>query len=219
MRHRLTTLIALALISVFAVSGATVRAYVDGGWPETCLEMNDMVEASAYGSGAVDIYQRAFGDNAEAACRNDHRGDIRRAFTWALGGSAPAPVSALAEQTGRVLQVYDGDTITVEHRGVLQGIRYHGVFAPELREADGPRARADNAALVPVGSTVTWQPCYTLRSRPAELRGKPQLQMTYGRVVARVFASGGSVNDTMAANMYASGGRGAGDSFPSCVPG
>ena len=50
--------------------------------------MNDMVEASEHGSGAVGIYQRAFGDGAEAACQNDHRDDIQRAFAWAIGGTA-----------------------------------------------------------------------------------------------------------------------------------
>lgn len=79
-------LIAVAMVSV----AGTASAYFFGGWPETCLEMNDMVEASSRGSGAVGIYQRAFGEDAEAACQRDHRNDIRRAFAWAIGEAPSA---------------------------------------------------------------------------------------------------------------------------------
>ena len=94
----------LVLIAVSAAAVASVSAYIDGGWPETCLEMNDMVEASPLGSGAVGIYQRAFGDQAEQACRNDHRDDVRRAFAWAIGGpsepvQAPPPYSYNVQAT------------------------------------------------------------------------------------------------------------------------
>ena len=54
--------------------------------------MNVMVEASQFGSGAAGIYQRAFGDGADAACQNDLRDDIRRAFAWAIG---EAPVTSI----------------------------------------------------------------------------------------------------------------------------
>ena len=82
-------LLTFAVLAVLTIGATSARAYFFGGWPETCLEMNDMVEASQYGSGAVGIYQRAFGDGAEAACQNDHRDDIRRAFAWAIS-TAPA---------------------------------------------------------------------------------------------------------------------------------
>ena len=71
------------LLAIAAV--ASSLAYFRGGWPETCLEMNDMVESSPLGSGAVGIYQRAFGVHAEPACQNDHRGDVQGAFAWAFG--------------------------------------------------------------------------------------------------------------------------------------
>ena len=212
-RRWLVAIGGIGLAVVLTIS--TAGAYIAGGWPETCLEMNDMVEASPQGSGAVGIYQGAFGDGAEAACQRDHLSDVQTAFAWAMP-DAPNP---LAIQSGHVLSVYDGDTITVEHHGVVQNIRYHGVFAPELREADGERARGDNLALVPLGSTVTWQPCYKLRSRPAPVRGKPQLQTTHDRIVARVMnADGVSVNDVMVANVYGSQGAGANAEYPSCVP-
>lgn len=51
--------------------------------------MNDMVEASALGSGSVGIYQRAFGADADTACRNDHREDVRRAFACAFPQVSP----------------------------------------------------------------------------------------------------------------------------------
>ena len=215
--------LAAGLITAMVVAGSAV-AYIDGGWPETCLEMNDMVEASPRGSGAVGIYQNAFGADAEAACQRDHLVDVQTAFAWAMGRDAPAAPSvvigeAIDPQSSRVLYVYDGDTITVEHRGVVQALRYHGVFAPELRDADGQRARLDNLALVPVGSQVTWHACYTVRSRPAEVKGRYQLQTTHDRIVARVTAGGVSVNDQMSATVYASGGAGASQTYPACVPG
>jgi len=216
MRRRLPIAAALLLVVSLLIGPRLVGAYIEGGWPETCLEMNDMVEASPLGSGAVGIYQRAFGDQAEAACQRDHLRDVQTSFAWAIGGDVPGPLEV---QSGRVLYVHDGDTITVEHRGVVQSLRYHGVFAPELRDEDGERARSDNAALVPVGSVVTWQPCYTLRSRPAAVKGKPQIQTTHDRIVARVTsASGVSANDVMAANTYSTEGTGANQSYPSCIP-
>ena len=56
-------------------------------WPTTCVELNDLVEAAAGNHQNVGIYQRAYGDQAEAQCQNDHRDDVRRAFAWALGGA------------------------------------------------------------------------------------------------------------------------------------
>ena len=83
--------IAIGILLGAAAVGPTA-AYIAGGWPETCLEMNDMVEASEQGSGAVGIYQRAFGDQAEAACQHDHREDIRRSFGWAFPEALTASV-------------------------------------------------------------------------------------------------------------------------------
>ena len=82
MRKWITGVSIGALLAIAIAAGSS--AYFGGGWPETCLEMNDMVEASPLGSGAVGIYQRAFGDQAEAACQNDHRGDVQGAFAWAF---------------------------------------------------------------------------------------------------------------------------------------
>ena len=103
MRRRIGIL-AFSVALCTAVVAGSASAYFAGGWPETCLEMNDMVEGSPRGSGAIGIYQRAFGDQAEHACRNDHRDDVRRAFAWAFdkqptGNPAPAPIPPPVQAT------------------------------------------------------------------------------------------------------------------------
>ena len=56
------------------------------GWPTTCRHLNDIVEAHSGNYHNVGIYQRTFTDPdaAEAACRADHRDDVRRTFGWAF---------------------------------------------------------------------------------------------------------------------------------------
>ena len=65
------------------------------GWPESCIAMNDQMELaqallaetdqqSATHIGNIGIYERVFGSGAEAACRGDHRDDVRGAFIWAF---------------------------------------------------------------------------------------------------------------------------------------
>ena len=83
MRRFVSVLGVAGLVLVTVIGSAS--AYFAGGWPETCLEMNDMVEASPRGSGAVGIYQRAFGARAETLCQADHRNDVRGTFGWAFG--------------------------------------------------------------------------------------------------------------------------------------
>ena len=58
---------------------------VSAQWPTTCVGLNDIVEAHLSNDGNVGIYQRAFQDQAEQACQNDHRDDVRSVFAWALG--------------------------------------------------------------------------------------------------------------------------------------
>ena len=67
-------------------------AATPGGWPATCLEFNDIVEAHLDHPGNVGIYQRTFGDQAEAACQNDHRAQVQASFAWAM----PMPAAATA---------------------------------------------------------------------------------------------------------------------------
>ncbi|MDE2869532.1 MAG: c-type cytochrome [Chloroflexota bacterium] len=70
----------------------------DLAWPTDCVDLNDIVENHLGNHGNVGIYQRTFGDQAETACRNDHREDVRGVFGWAFGGAtssvAGLPLSA-----------------------------------------------------------------------------------------------------------------------------
>ena len=73
---------ALGIAGLLAVG--TVAA-VSAQWPTTCVELNDIVEAHLGNHGNVGIYQKTFGDQAEQACQNDHRNDVRSVFAWAVG--------------------------------------------------------------------------------------------------------------------------------------
>ena len=57
----------------------------DLAWPTDCVDLNDIVENHLGNEGNVGIYQRTFGAQAETACRNDHREDVRGVFGWAFG--------------------------------------------------------------------------------------------------------------------------------------
>lgn len=73
-------------------------------WPTTCVTLNDIVEAHLGNNSNVGIYQRAYGDQAEPGCRNDHRDDVRAAFGWAFGRQATATYGgyiAAADLLGR----------------------------------------------------------------------------------------------------------------------
>ena len=86
--------VAAALVAV--VSAAIAAAHDDhstGEWPTSCIDLNDIVEEHLGRLGNVGIYQRTFGDQAEAACRNDHRDDVRSVFAWAIGDSTAPPLS------------------------------------------------------------------------------------------------------------------------------
>ncbi|MCY3748820.1 MAG: hypothetical protein OXG64_05940 [Chloroflexi bacterium] len=65
-------------------------------WPTTCVEANDAFEYAAGRLHNVGIYQRVYPDPvvAEAACQNDHRDDLRRAFAWAFRNGQPRPTAA-----------------------------------------------------------------------------------------------------------------------------
>ena len=64
-------------------------------WPTTCVDLNDIVENHLGNDNNVGIYQRVFGDQAEQACQNDHRDDVRGVFAWAFpeGGGLVVPVA------------------------------------------------------------------------------------------------------------------------------
>jgi hypothetical protein len=91
------TLRIAVLVAALSLAGLVlgVRASTNG-WPVTCVELNDIVEAHRGRNANVGIYQRAYGDQAEAACRNDHLADVQAAFAWALPTPAPAQASVPA---------------------------------------------------------------------------------------------------------------------------
>ena len=111
------------LISAIVIAGllsavvGTVAAHEDHStdeWPMTCVELNDIVEEHLGNPHNVGIYQNTFGDQAEAACQNDHRDDVRSGFAWAIGGEPPAApdVLELTVQKAEVpadLPTYDRD--------------------------------------------------------------------------------------------------------------
>ena len=61
-----------------------------GGWPASCVELSDIVESHLGNDGNVGIYQRTFGEQAEAACRQDRADNVRAAVGWAAPCDAPS---------------------------------------------------------------------------------------------------------------------------------
>ncbi len=83
-RRAASLLVAAIALVTFGVSIAQAQ------WPTTCVELNDLAEAAVGNHQNVGIYQRTYGDQAEAQCQTDHRDDVRRTFAWALGGTGEA---------------------------------------------------------------------------------------------------------------------------------
>ena len=90
LRAILAILTAALTLAVAVSSAAAADA---GGWPTTCVELNDIVESHHDRPGNVGIYQRTYGDQAEAHCQADHRADVQGAFAWAFATMASAPSS------------------------------------------------------------------------------------------------------------------------------
>ncbi len=84
-----------------------------GGWPETCVELNDIVEGQLENEQNVGIYQRVFGDEAETACRRDHADDVRSVFAWATPCEAQPPLAARAESAGPTIYQLAGTDATL----------------------------------------------------------------------------------------------------------
>ena len=144
---------AFFLAAVWATVSVSVAA---AQWPTTCVELNDIVEAHLGNDNNVGIYQRVFGAQAEQACRNDHRDDVRSVFAWAIGG---APQASSVER-GQVLRILDGDTIEIRYLsggeavvGHIEKVRYLGIDTPEKSEPGGTEATEFNRARVE-GQTV-----------------------------------------------------------------
>ncbi len=141
-----------------ALWAAVSVSYVAAQWPTTCVELNDIVEAHLGNDRNVGIYQQVFGDQAEQACRNDHRDDVRSVFAWAIGAGGAPPTSDV--ELGQVLRILDGDTIEIRYLsggeavvGHIEKVRYLGIDTPEKSEPGGTEATEFNRARVE-GQTV-----------------------------------------------------------------
>ena len=99
MRKLVLAALAAGILSIVAVAIAAAHDdHSSGEWPTSCVDLNDIVEAHLGNDHNVGIYQRTFGDQAEAACQNDHRNDVRSVFAWAIGGEVTARRAATAGQ-------------------------------------------------------------------------------------------------------------------------
>ena len=124
------------ILSVTAV--ATASAHEDHSssqWPTTCIDLNDVVETHLGNLGNVGIYQRTFGDQAEAACQNDHRNDVRGVFAWAFDDAAQSTQSELSDLAWPTDCVELND-IVENHLGNIGNVGiYQNVFSDQAESA------------------------------------------------------------------------------------
>ena len=116
--RRIRVILIAAVVAVAAV--VTFATPVFAQWPTTCVDLNDIVENHLGRDNNVGIYQRAFGDQAEAACQGDHREDVRGVFAWAFGLAPPAPPPAVA---GSSLPLANGALYSAVWRGETEQVR------------------------------------------------------------------------------------------------
>jgi len=111
----------MVIAAVVAVAAAAALATpVFAQWPTTCVDLNDIVENHLGRTNNVGIYQRVFGDQAEAACQGDHREDVRGVFAWAFGLATPAPPPAVA---GSSLPLANDALYSAVWRGETEQVR------------------------------------------------------------------------------------------------
>ncbi len=114
-------LIAVVAAVVAAVAAAAALATpVFAQWPTTCVDLNDIVENHLGRDNNVGIYQRVFGDQAEAGCQGDHREDVRGVFAWAFDLAPPAPPPAVAASS---LPLVDDALYSAVWRGQTEQVR------------------------------------------------------------------------------------------------
>ena len=95
-------------ISVGAPSGAggtseTMAEEARTHWPTTCVELNDIVETHLGNHENVGIYQRAFGDDDEGACRDD----ISATSRWTVIGGLPWVADGIAGAESVAVDVWN----------------------------------------------------------------------------------------------------------------
>ena len=88
--RRLSAITVLALTALLIAITPTFAQ-----WPTTCIEFNDTVE-SVYGNyDNLGLYQKTYGDQAEQACRAEHREEMRQAFGWLIDEHGGEPTSVV----------------------------------------------------------------------------------------------------------------------------
>ena len=90
--HRILAAVAAAVLltaglAVTLAASNFEEAESEDVWPTTCVALNDIVEAHLGNDGYVGMYERAFGERAEDACRIHNRELVQQAFAWAFVGS------------------------------------------------------------------------------------------------------------------------------------
>ena len=128
----------IVVIACLSAIGLTTGVVV-AQWPTTCVELNDIVEAHLGNEGNVGIYQRVFGDQAEQACQNDHREDVRSVFAWAIGGDEPAmqpaaqPAPPAPEPTPAPTPATEGIRIAPTRAEIEEAARNRGANGQKAR--------------------------------------------------------------------------------------
>ena len=119
----------LSTISTLITIALTI-APTSAQWPTTCVDMNDALETSLGNFSNVGLYQKTFDEQAELACRNDHRDDVRQAFAWAFDGTDQTIAESTPAETT--------DTLPPESEHAFEVIRDVAI----ARDADEKVARA-----------------------------------------------------------------------------
>ena len=126
------------------VVAAGTAASASAQWPTTCVDLNDIVEAHLGNDANVGIYQRVFGDQAEDACQDDHREDVRGVFAWAFTDSSPSNASdavAPADIGGWPTTCVELNDIVEAHLGNDHNVAiYQRTFAAQAE----PACRSDH---------------------------------------------------------------------------
>ena len=110
----------LIAVVVAVAAAAALATPVFAQWPTTCVDLNDVVEQHLGRENNVGIYQRVFGDQAEAGCQGDHREDVRGVFAWAFDLAPPAPPPAVAAPS---LPLVDDALYSAVWRGQTEQVR------------------------------------------------------------------------------------------------
>ena len=135
---------------------AATAASVGAQWPTGCVELNDIVELHLSNTDNVGIYQQVFGNQAEAACRADHRTDVQTTFAWAFGTSpaataeTPTTPTAQPDEGWPTTCVYLNDVV----EAWLGNDHNVGIYARTFGDQAEARCQHDHAG--DVRQTFTW---------------------------------------------------------------